>query len=522
MRRAALWCVLAVALAAAPARADGPADSGPAAGAAKSGKSDAHAPQVIAVLEFDNQIASGETIDRVYFSDKVRGEIKRRRPDLGVMTRENVLQLLEASGKKLEDCVGQCEVETGRLLGADLVISGRITKIGTRYKLSLRMHATREGTLLASSSASGETVNALDDDTQRTVEDLIDVLGPAPQSALAAAQGANGSAPAVKPTTLVIESEPGGAEISIDGFTRGRTPLAVDGLAPGNHQVSLQLLDHAPAQTTAMVRAGETSKVRLTLVHQTGRVALSLNAAGRCELGDKSVSLAAGSIEMVDVPTGRATAHCAADGFLPGGGDVEIKSGGTASLRVELEPDRGPPKPKARAGWLLGAGAAATVGGAVMVGLSFSKVQANQISHDATAGSTALIPASPLMPALSLSFGVLSASIFTALDPRGMDLGPSVALGMGIGAVLGFGLCAVPSVIVYGGSYSVNGWSGSDTLMCTGSVVLGWGAGLVIRGLVRATDDDLALGPVHDLVPTMVATRGPQSVLFTPGLAARF
>ena len=43
--------------------------------------SKAHPPQIVAVLEFDNQAVSGEAIDRVYFSDKVRGELKRRRPE---------------------------------------------------------------------------------------------------------------------------------------------------------------------------------------------------------------------------------------------------------------------------------------------------------------------------------------------------------------------------------------------------------------------------------------------------------
>src|SRR5713226_6760082 len=115
--------------------------------------------RTLAVLEFESQLAAGETVDRIYFSDKVRGEIKRLLPAARVMTRENVVQLLAASGKKLEDCTGECEVETGRLLGADLVVSGRLTKVGTRFKLSLRLHATADGTLISTATASGETVD---------------------------------------------------------------------------------------------------------------------------------------------------------------------------------------------------------------------------------------------------------------------------------------------------------------------------------------------------------------------------
>ena len=37
-------------------------------------------------------------------------------PGVSLMTRENMLVLLQSSGKKLEDCEGECEVETGRRL----------------------------------------------------------------------------------------------------------------------------------------------------------------------------------------------------------------------------------------------------------------------------------------------------------------------------------------------------------------------------------------------------------------------
>src|SRR5712691_780893 len=88
-------------------------------------------PRSIAVLEFENQ-AKDAAIDRIYFSDLVRGAVHRLAPDLRVMTRENILQIVAASGRKLEDCAAaQCEVETGRLLGADLVVTGRISRVGT-------------------------------------------------------------------------------------------------------------------------------------------------------------------------------------------------------------------------------------------------------------------------------------------------------------------------------------------------------------------------------------------------------
>lgn len=71
--------------------------------------------------------------------------------------------LLQATGRKLDECEGECEIETGRRIGADRIISGEIQMVGTRYKVSLRLHETHEGRLLASAIATGKTIDELDD-----------------------------------------------------------------------------------------------------------------------------------------------------------------------------------------------------------------------------------------------------------------------------------------------------------------------------------------------------------------------
>jgi hypothetical protein len=67
-----------------------------------------------------------------------------------VMTTENIRQLLPP-GKTLEDCVGDCEVEYGRSLGAHYMITGSLVKFGKKpnsMRLILKMHDTKKGTLL--------------------------------------------------------------------------------------------------------------------------------------------------------------------------------------------------------------------------------------------------------------------------------------------------------------------------------------------------------------------------------------
>ena len=92
---------------------------------------------------------------------------------LDIMTRENLVVLLQSTGKKLEECEGECEVDTGRRIGADQIISGEIQKVGTKYKMTLRLHDTREGRLLASTQASGKTIEELDSTAQAAAEKLL-------------------------------------------------------------------------------------------------------------------------------------------------------------------------------------------------------------------------------------------------------------------------------------------------------------------------------------------------------------
>src|SRR5438552_12177688 len=99
----------------------------------------------LAVLEFE--VAKGLEIDRRTFSARVQNAARHAAPGLFVMTQANIESLVRAAGKTLEQCEGQCAVETGRLIGADIVLSGRISLIGHTYAISLQMYDTASGEL---------------------------------------------------------------------------------------------------------------------------------------------------------------------------------------------------------------------------------------------------------------------------------------------------------------------------------------------------------------------------------------
>jgi len=68
---------------------------------------------------------------------------------------------------------------------------------------------------------------------------------------------------------LQIRSEPAGAQVIVDGNDRGKSPVLVDALAPGEHTVVLQS-DVATVKQTVTIEAGETAAVVVPLTATEG------------------------------------------------------------------------------------------------------------------------------------------------------------------------------------------------------------------------------------------------------------
>jgi tetratricopeptide (TPR) repeat protein len=130
---------------------------------------------LVAVLEFRSKLEGDEkkAVDAGYLADVVRSAALKSGPGIEVITRENLLVLLKAAGKSLEECEGECEVETGRKVGADLVVSGDLLRFGSSFKLALKLHDTRSGKLLSTAIANGKTIDELDTQSQAAAKELL-------------------------------------------------------------------------------------------------------------------------------------------------------------------------------------------------------------------------------------------------------------------------------------------------------------------------------------------------------------
>jgi hypothetical protein len=87
-------------------------------------------------------------------SDGLRAQALRvvKSRGMTVMTRESMLAILSDMGACTTPEEGTCEVETGRNIGADILVTGEITKVGAQYFLTLKLFDVRSGSLLSTRS----------------------------------------------------------------------------------------------------------------------------------------------------------------------------------------------------------------------------------------------------------------------------------------------------------------------------------------------------------------------------------
>jgi hypothetical protein len=128
--RCAFWAAAAVAL-------------------ASSGR--ARAEERIAVLEFTNRKMDPEFGEML--AERARHGALAATVGIdgyAVMTRENTLILTTQNGGACGE--GECEVETGRLIGAALVLTGRVSLVERTFVVDLKLHETATGRLVGATS----------------------------------------------------------------------------------------------------------------------------------------------------------------------------------------------------------------------------------------------------------------------------------------------------------------------------------------------------------------------------------
>lgn len=125
----------------------------------------------LAVLELQGDGAIGYLS---LISDEIRGAAVAFLPStVTVITRESMAVVLRDMGRSDVCTEGECEVETARNIGADLVISGEIHRLDGSLQAVLKVHETATGSLLATTRISESSEQGLLDALRANVSDML-------------------------------------------------------------------------------------------------------------------------------------------------------------------------------------------------------------------------------------------------------------------------------------------------------------------------------------------------------------
>ena len=135
--------------------------------------------QRIAVLELLNRAPKLVSRDEVsYLTNELRTVASYLpTPKFLVLTQESLEALIDPS-KSIEDCVGSCAVETGRIVGARWILTGEVVKFGSSLRVSLKLHDTKSGHFLKGAAVKGKSVEELEQDLHAQALSLVKEVSP--------------------------------------------------------------------------------------------------------------------------------------------------------------------------------------------------------------------------------------------------------------------------------------------------------------------------------------------------------
>jgi len=149
----------------------------------------------IAVLEFTGIGIEDAILGKLSDQSRIVSANLLSQDDYLIMTKENMLEILRDMDKDISCAVGNCEIEIGRNIGADYIISGNILYMEGLYLLTLKLHETGSGNLLSGKEIKSPSLVDLIGDIQNGSAELLQ-------------KGLHISLPSMVTTEALIEKTP--------------------------------------------------------------------------------------------------------------------------------------------------------------------------------------------------------------------------------------------------------------------------------------------------------------------------
>lgn len=132
----------------------------------------------IAVLDFNDSTGGHmNSAEMKYIADLVRGVVRQSLPisRYYVMTRDNVIALLPP-GYSLSECIGECVVDTGRLIDAHYVVAGEVTMFGGELRVTVHMYDCTDGNLLGQCRIGARSELGIEGPLEQKTMELLRIL----------------------------------------------------------------------------------------------------------------------------------------------------------------------------------------------------------------------------------------------------------------------------------------------------------------------------------------------------------
>jgi hypothetical protein len=139
--------------------------------------------------------------------------------------------------------------------------------------------------------------------------------------------------------SLLVQSDPPGARVTVDGVAHGIAPVSVADLAPGDHEVVLQAQGGAPVRQRVVIQAGVTSSVLAPVAAVQGPVSgwLSVKAPVTMEIKEGGRLLGTTDSDRLMMSAGRHEVELVNDTLgYRATKIVQIAPGKVAPLAIEL------------------------------------------------------------------------------------------------------------------------------------------------------------------------------------------
>jgi len=226
----------------------------------------------VAVLELVNDTDSPHSSVN-YLADKIRAVASENllATQYLILTRESVRELLP-DDVSLEDCVSSdCEVQIGRMMGVDYIVTGHLLIFADQLRINVKLHHTISGSYLGSRTAGGSDLLALEQEIESAIGPLFDIMEFHVRTERSGSPSQRDAESEIaSEVVLRFDSKPPGAMVEVDGEAIGETPCAF-ALSEGFVEVVMQKLQYYPRRERIEVRIGMAPLI-WELEPRTGRV----------------------------------------------------------------------------------------------------------------------------------------------------------------------------------------------------------------------------------------------------------